>query len=112
MLWPSLLLAPFAGLTALSGYSQRRKEKKLLAWGLPARAVVVSCSPVAGKSGGIWWNLEYSDVAGNRVKSSLKRNSMPQPGQEVLTVLYDPNKPQQCIIYPVARYRVGAPQSS
>jgi hypothetical protein len=106
MLWPSIIFAGLAGLSALPGYFKRREEQRLLRWGMPARAVVTSAT--MGVKQGSRWNFEYHDAAGNLVKSFLIRSSMPQPGQDVLTVLYDPDKPQQFITYPVARYEIGA----
>lgn len=103
MLWPSVIFGGLTGLIVLSGYFTRRKQQKLLRWGNPARAVVSSWSTSRGN---YTWTLQYHDAAGNTVNTSLdNRRSKPEMGQ-VLTVLYDPDKPQRFITYPVARYEI------
>jgi hypothetical protein len=108
MLWPSVVFAGLAGLTSLPAHFQRRNERRLLKWGVPARAVVTAVS--IGRRGN-WWDCQYSDTAGNVIKTS-SRSSMPRRGQLVLTILYDPDKPHHFITYPVARYLIAGPQNS
>ncbi len=53
--------------------------------------------------------LEYHDDAGNL----LIRNVPGQLSQnQVLTILYDPDKPNKVVHYPVAGYEIGEPGSS
>jgi len=105
MLWPSVIFGGLAGLTALPGHFDRRKEQRLLKWGKPARAVVT-------RAISRYSHLEYHDAAGNLVKILVRSNILPQPGEQVLTLLYDPDKPDQYITYPVARYKIGVPENS
>jgi hypothetical protein len=109
MLWPSVIFGGLTGLIVLSGYFTRRKQQKLLRWGNPARAVVSSWSTSRGN---YTWTLQYHDAAGNTVNTSLdNRRSKPEMGQ-VLTVLYDPDKPSRFTTYPVAGYEIGMPENS
>ena len=102
MLWTSVIYGVLAGLSALPGYFQRRKEQKLFRWGKPARAVVTAVAR-RGKSGTIS-HVEYQDAAGNLVKRHL--NYRLSQGQ-VLTVLYDPDKPSRFTTYPGVGYEIG-----
>jgi TRAP-type C4-dicarboxylate transport system permease small subunit len=118
MLWPSLIFGGVAGFIVLSGHFQRRKEKRLLKWGNPARAAVTAISSStsgAGRTSGsisYTWTLAYSDAAGKRVRGYLNRNAEPRPDQLALTVLYDPDKPHQFIVYPVAQFKIAVPENS
>lgn len=112
MLWPSVIFAGIAGLSALPGHFKGRKEKKLLRWGKPARAVVTDILHSPGgphSSGSTRSKLEYHDDAGNLVKGIVDRKLSQN---QVLTILYDPEKPSRFTTYPVARYVIGEPGSS
>lgn len=112
MLWPSIIFWGIAGLSALPGHFKRQKEKKLLRWGKPARAVVTDILHSPGgphSSGSTRSKLEYHDDAGNPVKGIVDRRLS---RNQVLTVLYDPEKPSRFTTYPVARYVIGEPGSS
>ena len=105
MLWPSVIFGGLAGLTALPGLFDRRKKQRLLKWGKPARAVVTRMTSRL-------WHLEYHDAAGTLVKRIVGTNILPQPGEQVLTLLYDPDNPDQYMTYPDARYKIGEPENS
>ena len=111
MLWPSVIFWGVAGLIVLVGYSRGRKQQKLLRWGKPACAAITSY--MAGGGGrGRTWTVQYRDAAGNLVKAYLANvPSRSKPGQ-VLTVLYDSDKPSRCITYPVWGYEIGVPENS
>jgi hypothetical protein len=105
MLWPSAIFGGLAGLSALPGHFKRRKEQKLLRCGQPARAVVTEVVHVEGRGAGIRrCHVEYQDAAGNLVKTYVD-GGLPQ-GQ-VLTVLYDPDKPSRFTTYPGVAYEIA-----
>ncbi len=52
------------------------------------------------------WNLEYRDAAGNVMKAYIDRRTVPLR-TAVLTVVFDPENPQQFIRYPVVNYVIG-----
>jgi hypothetical protein len=106
MFWPSVVFGTVAGLVLLIGYFRRREEKQLLKWGIPTRAVVIRTW--GNSRSGQNWELEYSDASGNTIKTRIVRSTLPQPGHEVFTILYDQSKPHRLVTYPVARYTVGA----
>jgi len=106
MLWPSVVLAAAVVIFALNRWLTGRREKRLLEWGIPARAVVVSHT-MATKDNPSRWTLEYSDPTGKIIRSQVVRGSAPQQGQQVLTVLYDPNLPHRFMIYPSRRYVIA-----
>ncbi|MGD0227030.1 MAG: hypothetical protein ABSF71_32285 [Terriglobia bacterium] len=111
MLWPSVIFGGIAGLSALPGHFKRRKGKKLLRWGKPARAVVTGVFHHPGgpkSSGSTESKLEYQDDADNLVKGYVDRKLF--QGQ-VVTVLYDPDKPSRFTTYPVAGYEIGVPEN-
>ena len=112
MLWPSAIFWGIAGLSALPRHFKRRKEKKLLRWGKPARAVVTGVFHHQGgpkSSGSTESKLEYQDDAGNLVKGYVNRKLSQN---QVLTVLYDPDKPSRFTTYPVAGYEISIPENS
>jgi len=112
MLWPSVIFGSVAGLSALPRHFKRRKEKKLLRWGKPARAVVTDVVHHPGgpkSSGSTESKLEYQDDGGNLVKGYVDRKLSQT---QVLTILYDPDKPSRFTTYPVAGYEVGIPENS
>jgi hypothetical protein len=112
MLWPSMIFLGFTGLSALPGHLRRRKQKKLLRRGKPARAVVTAVLHRPGSpksSGGTRSKLEYQDDAGNAVTGYVDRKLFQD---QVLTVLYDPDKPSRFTTYPVAGYEIGIPGDS
>lgn len=89
-----------------------RKVEWLLKWGKPARAVVTDarCHTGDPRSGRGWEaKVKYQDHAGNLVNGKVRREL--SEGQ-VLTVLYDPDKPSKIIDYPVAGYEIGGLISS
>ncbi len=112
MLWPSVIFWGLTGLSALPGHFRRRKEQKLLRWGKPARAVVTDVlhSPGGPKSSGSTRSkLEYQDDASNLVRGYVDRKLSQN---QVLTVLYDPDKPSRFTTYPVAGYEIGIRENS
>jgi hypothetical protein len=112
MLWPSVIFAGLAGLSVLPGHFRQQKEKKLLRWGKPARAVVTKILTKYGgrnASGVTQSKLEYHDDAGNNVEVYVARLLSQD---QVLTVLYDPDKPSRFTTYPVGGFVVGKPGSS
>ena len=109
-LWPRIIFAGFLGLIVLGGYFRRRKQRKLLRWGKPACAVVTGCQ--GGAQGRTIWTLQYRDAGGNLVESELTTSSVRSATGQVLTVLYDPDKPSRCITYPVGGYEIGIPENS
>ena len=106
MLWPSIVFGIFLALFAANRWVTGRKEKRLLEWGLPARAVVVSHT-MSTKNNPSTWTLEYSTPEGKVIRSQVVRGSVPQQGQGVLTVLYDPSLPHRFMIYPSRRYVIA-----
>jgi hypothetical protein len=92
-----------------------RKAERLLRWGKPARAVVtdVQYRSTHDKSetiGGHWESkLEYQDDAGNIIRRTIHAGKRKN---EVLTVLYDPDKPKKFMVYPVREYEIGGPEGS
>ncbi|MGA2985017.1 MAG: DUF3592 domain-containing protein [Terriglobia bacterium] len=109
-LWPRIIFVGFVGVIVLSGYFRRKKQRKLLRWGKPACAVVTGCS--GGDKGGTIWTLQYRDATGNLVETDLTSWSSRNATGQVLTVLYDPDKPSRCITYPVGGYEIGVPENS
>ena len=103
MIWPGAIYGGIAARFVVSGYIKQRKEHRLLEWGKPARAVVTA-SDLRGLT---LWTFEYSDDAGNLVRTRERRSGVPKGGSEVMTVLYDPNSPHEFISYPGARYEIG-----
>jgi hypothetical protein len=61
---------------------------------------------------GYRFTLQYHDDAGSVVKSETRSSSRKFSINQVLTVLYDPDKPKRCVTYPVAGYEVGGPEGS
>jgi hypothetical protein len=92
-----------------------RKAERLLRWGKPARAVVTDVESRAthDKSETIteYWEskLEYQDDAGNIIRRKVRGK---KHKHEVLTVLYDPDKPKKFLVYPVPEYEIGGPGGS
>jgi hypothetical protein len=99
----------FAGWRAY--YLSRRKAERLLKWGKPAAALVTHVQWHAVKGGARSWEstLEYQDDAGNFLK---RRVPVKLSENQVLTVLYDPERPKKSTVYPVAGYEIGEPGSS
>lgn len=104
MLWPVVILAAMLVFTTVPAFFRYRREKRLLQTGVPARAVIRS---FARGRGGVWWHLEYPDQNGDTIKTSLLKHNDPEPGHSVLTVLYNPGRPHDLVIYPVRGFRVG-----
>lgn len=93
-------------------YVFHRRVERLLKWRKPARAVVTHVQYRSGKphSGAYWISkVEYHDDGGNPVKGWVEKELSEN---QVLTVLYDPDKPSECIVYPVAGYEIGEPEGS
>jgi hypothetical protein len=106
MLWPSVIFTAVVVVFAVNRWITGRAEKRLLEWGIPARAVIVSRT-MATKDNPSRWTIEYSTPEGKLIRSQIMRGSLQQPGQEVLTVLYDRNLPHRFMIYPSKRFMIG-----
>ncbi len=92
-------------------YFSCRKEAWLLRWGEPAHAVVIGVVRTSGykSSGSFYYSiLEYQDRAGNLVRG---KEVGELPRGQVLTVLYNPNRPAIFIVYPPGEYKIGEPES-
>jgi phosphoglycerol transferase MdoB-like AlkP superfamily enzyme len=106
---PPVLLVVFP-IILLASHTAVRKAEWLLKWGKPARAVVTHVEYVHSKSVGTWVStFEYQDDAGNPVKGEANRKLILT---DVLTVLYDPDKPTKAIVYPIGGFEMGEPGSS
>lgn len=103
MILPSAICAGIALHFVASGYTRRRKEQRLLKWGTPARAVAT----VTAWKGMTWWEFEYSDAAGNLVRGRDMHARVPRGGAEVMTILYDPDRPREFMSYPGTHYEIG-----
>ena len=116
--WLNLFMILYVGgfVVWLFYYLWYRKAERLLKWGKPARAVVTDVEYVdhydakTGSSSAHWESkLEYQDDAGNlirrKIRGGFKKN-------QVLTVLYDPDKPTKVMVYPVDGYEIGEPEGS
>jgi hypothetical protein len=102
----------FAILLSAAGRMAKRLLT-LLTWGKPARAVVfyVQSNSVSTRYSTEYWVslLKYQDDMGHDV---IAKKSWKYEKDQVLTVLYDPNKPTECVVYPVDGYEIGEPGSS
>jgi len=94
-------------------HSTYRKREQLLMWGRPARAVVTHVVFEQGRNYRRWVStLEYQDDAGKLVKTKLSSRSSVFSTNQVLTVLYDPDKPRRYMIYPVVGFEIAEPKGS
>lgn len=87
----------------LSRYRKRSKERRLLQWGIPARARLT----VMTRGGAGWCVFEFQDAAGIRYKFNENRPVYPEGGAAIVTVLYDPDKPSDFVCYPGERYAIA-----
>ncbi len=90
-----LLIAPFGVIRA----------RKLLAWGTPVGAVVTRVSPTKG---GTAIRYEFLDPGGEAVTGS---DVVPSRGEvkagDVITVVFDPDRPRRKARYPMAMVKAG-----
>jgi hypothetical protein len=103
MFWPTAIYGAIAAWMIVSGYIKHRKERKLLQCGTATRAVATATA----FRGRRLWTFEYSDFAGNLVRSRGTPSRAPEQGSGVMTVLYDPDRPQVFVCYPGTRYVIG-----
>jgi len=102
MIWPSGIYGGIAAMVVVSEFGKQRRELKLLQWGTPARAVATLIV-----SRGQYWEFEYADAAGNLVRNRHRPTRVPEGYSGVMTVLYNPDRPQEFISYPGVRYEIG-----
>jgi hypothetical protein len=104
MILPSAVCGAIALRFVASGYARRRKEQRLLKWGTPARAVATAQFWGRGVT---FHEFEYLDAAGNLMRGRDQHARMPRGGKEVMTVLYDPDRPSEFMSYPGTYYEIG-----
>jgi hypothetical protein len=111
-LFLSFLLYPIFLVSAVFSYRGILREQRLLELGKPARAVVTKVQPYIVRRGNYsnrcyGFSVEYWDDRGNPVKSEVFLTTPSFAENDVLTVLYHPDKPSKCIAYPVPGYEIG-----
>jgi hypothetical protein len=103
---PAISLVAFAVVGAwlvVLGYIKQRKERRLLKWGKPTRAIAA-----ARRYGShTYWTFEYSDAAGSPVSVREVHSGRPKRASGVITVLYDPDRPREFIRYPGVSYEIA-----
>jgi hypothetical protein len=97
--WASVILLAIGCVIRLF---RHRREKNLLTYGQPARAVITHSDKRLH-------HIEYCDAAGNLFKNAIARSGIQK--KDAVTVLYDPQRPRQFTSYPVRRYRIAVPGS-
>ena len=113
-LFLSFLMYPVLLVSALFSYRGILREQRLLESGKPARAVVTKVQPYIVRRNNYsnrcyGFSVEYWDDMRNPVKSEVFLTTPSFSQNDVLTVLYHPQKPSKCIAYPVPGYEIGAP---
>jgi hypothetical protein len=98
MVWPTALFLGIACFVGLPGPFRRRREKRLLKWGLPARAVMISSQGSIG-------HYRYEDESGDTITSTAN-STRPWKNPLCGTVVYNPENPREFILYPAYRYRI------
>jgi hypothetical protein len=97
-------------------YVQPWQIRRLVRWGQATEGIVRSMSVVSGK-GGKTYDLTYDYAAPGeeilgptvytRKMSSTRREAAAVIPGDLVTVLYDPDKPWRSVIYRLSDYRVG-----
>ena len=98
MVWPTALFLGIACFVGLPGPIRRRREKRLLKWGLPARAVMITSQGSIG-------HYRYENELGDSI-TSTGNSTRPWKNPLCGTVVYNPENPREFILYPTYRYRI------